>query len=135
MWRIRHRGPGGDVTVSQGEKTVLTIEVTERAVDRNRVVATFRTKILRAGIVDYLFVYSAAAPRDDAREAAERYFSQGHEINFLQVKEWILHNLGTMGSRGRALFMEKIVQLLDSSQVPAVVKVRWNEILESLVAN
>lgn len=82
----RASGVGGDVTVSEGGQDVLAIEITERPIERSRVVSTFNTKIVRAGIEEYLFVYSNSLPADDARQAARQYFSQGHEINFVQIQ-------------------------------------------------
>ena len=48
-------GVGGDVTITRGNQTLLAVEVTERPLDRSRVVATFNTKIAPGGIEDYLF--------------------------------------------------------------------------------
>ncbi|MEQ1889316.1 MAG: restriction endonuclease, SacI family [Alphaproteobacteria bacterium] len=127
-------GAGGDVTVRGDKRLLLAIEVTERPIDKARVVSTFNTKIVEAGIEDYLFVYAHAEPGEDARQAARTYFSQGHEINFVQVQEWILNNLGTLGSKCRAIFTQEILKLLDTPQVPAKVKVAWNDILRNVVS-
>ncbi len=126
-------GAGGDVTVSLGGETVLAIEVTERPIEKSRVVSTFNTKVIRAGIQDYLFVYSSAIPSEDARKVARTYFSQGHEINFVQVNEWILNNLATIGAKGRALFTKEVLGLLGSKEVPATVKIAWNDIVREIV--
>lgn len=126
-------GAGGDITVTQDGNTVLAIEVTERPIEKARVVSTFSTKIVRAGIADYLFVYARSSPTDEAREAARTYFSQGHEINFLQVQEWIVNNLGTIGGRCRAIFTQEILNMLDSKEVPAAVKVTWNDVLRETI--
>lgn len=126
-------GAGGDITVTQDGNTVLAIEVTERPIEKARVVSTFSTKIVRAGIADYLFVYARSSPTDEAREAARTYFSQGHEINFLQVQEWIVNNLGTIGARCRAIFTQEILNMLDSKEVPAAVKVTWNDVLRETI--
>jgi hypothetical protein len=48
-------GVGGDITIKQGDKIVFAAEVTERPLERARVVATFNTKIAPHGIEDYLF--------------------------------------------------------------------------------
>lgn len=126
-------GVGGDVTVREGKKVLLAIEVTERPIDRARVVSTFNTKIVEAGIEDYLFVYAQAQPGADARAAARTYFSQGHEINFLQVREWIVNNLGTIGAKCRAIFTQEILRLFDTPEVPAKIKVAWNDIVKNIV--
>lgn len=127
-------GAGGDVTISLAGETVLAIEVTERPIEKSRVVSTFNTKVIRAGIQDYLFVYSNAMPSEDARKAARTYFSQGHEINFVQVTEWILNNLATLGAKGRAMFTKEVLALLGSQEVPASVKIAWNDIVREIVS-
>ena len=59
-------GAGGDITVKSNGETLMTAEVTERPVDRTRVIATFNTKIAPHGIEDYLFfVKSSAIGPDD----------------------------------------------------------------------
>lgn len=126
-------GAGGDVTVREGKTILLAIEVTERPIDKARVVSTFNTKIVEAGIQDYLFMYANAKPGDDARQAARTYFSQGHEINFLQVQEWVVNNLGTLGAKCRAIFTQEILKLFDTPQVPAKLKVAWNDIVKNVV--
>jgi hypothetical protein len=126
-------GAGGDVTVREGKSVLLAIEVTERPIDKARVVTTFNTKIVEAGIQDYLFVYAHAEPGDDARQAARTYFSQGHEINFLQVTDWIVNNLGTIGAKCRAVFTQEILKLFDTPEVPAKIKVAWNDIVKKVV--
>ena len=126
-------GAGGDVTVTEGGNVLLAIEVTERPIDKARVVSTFNTKIVRAGIADYLFVYANAQPADEARAAARTYFTQGHEINFLQVQEWIVNNLGTIGAKCRGIFTHEVLDLFDTKQVPAKIKVAWNDIVKAVV--
>jgi hypothetical protein len=127
-------GAGGDITVTLAGETALAIEVTERPIDKARVVSTFNTKVMRAGIQDYLFVYSDATPAEDARKAARTYFSQGHEINFVQVKEWILNNLVTLGGKCRSAFTKELLALLDVREVPASVKIAWNDLVKKVVA-
>ena len=127
-------GAGGDITVTLAGEIALAIEVTERPIDKARVVSTFNTKVVRAGIQDYLFVYSNAVPAEDARKAARTYFSQGHEINFVQVKAWILNNLVTLGSKCRAVFTKELLALLDVREVPASVKIAWNDLVKKVVA-
>jgi hypothetical protein len=115
-------GAGADIIVTLAGEIALAIEVTERSIDKARVVSTFNTKVLRAGIQDYLFVYSNAVPAEEARMVARTYFSQGHEINFVKVKEWILNNLVTLGSKCRAGFTKELLALLDVREVPASVR-------------
>lgn len=127
-------GASGDITVMKAGGVVLAIEVTERAIGKSRVVSTFNTKVLHAGIQDYLFVYSSAPPGDDARAAARTYFSQGHEINFVQIKPWILNNLATLGSKCRSVFTKEMLTLLDGRDVAASLKLVWNDAVGKLVA-
>ena len=129
----RTSGVGGDVTVKQYGSIVLSIEVTERPIEKSRVVATFNAKIVRAGIEDYLFLYSVALPTGEARQAARKFFSQGHEINFLQVQEWIINNLGTIGAKCRGIFMNEVIELFAMGDIPASIKVAWNDAVKEVV--
>ncbi len=142
-WEIKWQGinvadraarVGGDITVTQDGHVMFAIEVTERPIEKSRVVSTFNTKIVQSGIEDYLFIYSKLLPSDDARQAARTYFTQGHEINFLQVTDWIVNNLGTIGAKYRTIFTQEVLALFDTREVPASVKVSWNEIVQELVA-
>ncbi len=126
-------GTGGDITVSLKGETLLAIEVTERPIEKSRVVSTFNSKIVRAGILDYLFVYASMAPTADARATARSYFSQGHEINFIQAKEWIVNNLATIGAECRGVYTKELLELLESRDVSASVKTAWNDIVRALV--
>jgi len=126
-------GAGGDITVTQAGNIVLAIEVTERPIEKARVVSTFNTKIVRGGIEDYLFIFSNLLPSDDARQAARTYFTQGHENNFLQVSKWIVNNLGTMGAKCRTIFTNEILQLFGTRDFPASLKVAWNDLVKELV--
>jgi len=127
-------GAGGDITVRSLGETVLAIEVTERPINKSRVVSTFNTKVVRAGIQDYLFVFSSAVPTEDARNAARAYFSQGHEVNFVQAKDWMVNNLATIGAKCRSKFTKELLTLLDGRDVPAAVKISWNDIVRKLVS-
>ena len=55
-------GEAGDITIKRGSEVVIAAEVTERVVERSRVVSTFTTKIAPLGIQDYLFFVKEAAP-------------------------------------------------------------------------
>ncbi len=125
-------GGAGDITVSSAEKIVLAAEVTERIVDRSRLVSTFKTKIAPQGIEDYLFFVNSSTVDRDSRRQAHQYFSQGHEVNFLDIKTWILMCLATMGKRGRANFNGILVHLLEESGVPSLMKVAWNDQIAKL---
>lgn len=120
-------GAGGDITISSRGQVLMAAEVTERSVDRARVVATFTTKIAPSGIEDYLFFTLPERITADARQQAHQYFSQGHEVNFLEIKEWIIAVLATIGARGREIFNKKFLDLLDSPEVPSALKMKWNE--------
>lgn len=128
----RASGAGGDITIRKDEETHLAIEVTERTVERARVVSTFNTKISRNAIKDYLFLVTREPP-DEAREAAGQYFGQGHDISFLNIRSWIIQVLGTIGTDCRQLFTRKFLALLDQNSVPAALKVRWNALVQDLV--
>lgn len=141
-WEITHQGINvsdkasgavGDVTVAHDGKVLLAIEITERVIEKDRVVSTFNTKILTSGIEDYLFLYSNNAPSEDAHAIARTYFSQGHEINFLPVADWLINNLATIGRRCREHFTAELVQAVDAPNVPARVKLGWNNIVHATV--
>jgi len=127
-------GAGGDITIAEGQTVLMAAEVTERAVDRSRVVATFNTKIAPTGIADYLFLLKDAAVSDDVREQARQYFAQGHDVNFLEIKEWILMTLGTLGREGRERFIDEAAEQIAAEKMPRAVKVHWNEALAQLTA-
>ena len=88
---------------------------------------------MRGGIEDYLFIYSNSLPTDDARQAARTYFTQGHEINFLQVADWIVNNLGTIGAKCRIIFTQEVLALFGTRDVPASVKMSWNDLVKELI--
>ena len=125
------RDAGGDITIRKNGAIHFAIEVTERPVERARVISTFNSKISRYAIRDYLFLITRE-PAEDAKEASQQYFGQGHEVNFLHIKVWIVHILGTIGSDGRQLFTHKFLSLLDEKSVPATLKVRWNALIREI---
>lgn len=130
----RASGVGGDITVRRGGRVVLAVEVTERPIDRARVVSTFNTKIAPHGIGDYLFFFSSAAPADEAYAVARQYFAQGHDISFLPVRDWLLHTLGTVGPRCRGTFTSAFLELLGRRETPANLKLAWNEAVRDLLS-
>ena len=127
-------GAGGDITIRRNHEIVLVVEVTERPIQRERVVSTFNTKISPSGLDDYLFLYSVNAPSQDARAAAQKYFAQGHEINFVSVREWIITTMTTIGPKCRAMFTVKCLELLGAKGVPAAVKQTWNDQVAAVAA-
>jgi len=120
-------GAGGDVTISVDGQILLAAEVTERPVDSNRVMTTFNTKISPQGIGDYLFFTPLAGLSEQVRLQARQYFAQGHEVNFLEVKDWILMLLATLGIKGRGIFNRQFMELLGASDIPRSLKVAWNQ--------
>jgi hypothetical protein len=125
-------GAGGDITIKSGDQVMLSAEVTERPIDKNRVVATFNTKIGPAGIEEYLFFVHIKNVDPEAAKQAQQYFSQGHEVNFLEIKDWILMTLATIGRQGRGKFNQKMISLLEDPDIPKYMKVSWNEQIEAL---
>lgn len=121
----RAAGVGGDITIFQGQSILLAVEVTERPIERSRVMSTFQTKIAPQGIDDYLFLVRGETGEDAMRQARQ-YFSQGHEVNFLEIKSWILMVLATIGKAGRAIFNEAVLAKLTDSEIPAELKLAWN---------
>jgi len=127
----RAAGASGDITIRAGDDLFLAAEITERTVDAERVETTFQTKIAPENIEDYLFFAPATT---EARESAARYFAQGHEVNFVEIKIWITQVLATLGARGRRLFMTKMVELLEENDVPATLKMAWNRLAEAVIS-
>jgi hypothetical protein len=128
-------GAAGDVTVTDREgATFLVAEVTERVIDRNRVIATFRSKVTQHNLEDYLFIHSDAAPESEALKAAERYFSQGHELIFVNVLDWTYNLLASLTVVGRRSFVAELIALVDSDETPARLKVAWNGLIRDVLA-
>lgn len=125
-------GAGGDITINKNGENLCVIEITERPIDKSRVVSTFNSKIVRKGITDYLFIYKNNSPSQETISVAGKYFAQGHEINFIQIHFWVYNNLATLGSKCRDVFLEELIDLLSKKDVPSVLKVKWNEIIRSL---
>lgn len=109
------------------------MEVTERQIDRDRVAYVFDTKIAPNGLDDYLFFYTAREPTPEARETARQYFVQGHDINLIQIRDWIITILTTIAPRCRRIFTERLRELLAGDGVPAALIVAWNEQVRNLV--
>ena len=126
-------GTVGDITVSENGTTILAIEVTERPIDRPRIVATFKTKIAPSGTEEYLFFITSSSPTDEARATARQYFGQGHEISFVVTKIWAVNILATLGSNCRAIFTNELIRLLDRNEVSSAIKTAWNDLMHNLV--
>ena len=124
-------GATGDIEIRSQGRTVLAAEVTERVVDKHRVRTTFETKIAVAEVHDYLFLVTAS-PKADAKIQARQYFSQGHEVNFADIETYILATLLSVGVTGRAAFNQVLTSRIDAADVPAALKVAWNEQIQAL---
>jgi hypothetical protein len=142
-WEIRHQGlneadaaaeQAGDITISVGGKAFIVCEVTERIVNKARVVSTFTEKIGPSGIEDYIFFvnFRAVGPDQEAVKQAQQYFNQGHEVTFVDIRTWALNLLVTFGKDVRRSFTAKMVSFLDASEVPRNAKVGWNERIQEL---
>lgn len=129
----RPSGAGGDITIKRGTKVLMAAEVTERPVEKSRIIATFQTKIAPQGIEDYLFLLSEK-PDEEVMLQARQYFSQGHEVNFLSIKNWILVILATIGKTGRAIFNAVLSEKLQDADIPAALKMAWNKQVERVTS-
>lgn len=124
-------GAGGDVTVREDGVIAFAAEVTEREVSSERVVATFQTKIAPNAIADYLFLITDGVA-EQAHAQARSYFAQGHEVNFIQVKDWIHQTLVTVGSAGREAFFAALMERLRDEETPTAMKTAWNDQVDRL---
>lgn len=127
------KGAGGDITVQRNDEIVISIEVTERKIDIDRIRSTFAAKISPNQIENYLFLHSTAEPTSEAKVLAKTYFAVGHEINFLPTIDWVLIILTTLGNKGREYFIQNLLNLLDQSHIPATLKVAWNRHLQAII--
>ena len=128
-------GAAGDVTISKDGEIVKAIEVTERPIQGTRVVTTFNSKISTSNVQEYLFVYTSATPSDDAYAVAKTYFSQGYDINFIKLSNFVISVFMAGNSTTRSIFMEKMLTLLRQGDIPASVKTAWNDALQSTIQN
>jgi hypothetical protein len=125
---------GGDVMIMENEHIILAVEVTERRVDKSRVVSTFDTKIAPCGIEDYLFVVKDNNDVVTAMDQAKRYFSQGYEVNFVEIKSWICAVLAVLGAKGREAFLRDLTKSLSAEGIPATLKQAWNNVVLHLTS-
>jgi hypothetical protein len=130
----RSSGAVGDVSVTKGEKVIFAAEITERQVERNRVVTTFNTKIAPSSIVDYIFFVTNSNQPDDSRQQAEMYFTQGHDVNFVIIQQWMVQMLITLGNEGREIFNRFLFDALSNAGTPRLVKVAWNKAVEAITS-
>jgi hypothetical protein len=140
-WSVEHQGinvsdkasgASGDITIRHNGEVILAAEITERVVDEQRVMATFDTKIAAKNIEEYLFLSPDGTRHGQARKLAQRYFSQGHEISFLDIRPWIVNVLSIVGSKGRTAFIDKMASHVGGVDVSSVLKIAWNEAISSL---
>ncbi len=127
-------GAGGDITIRSEGKTLMAAEVTERPLDKDRILTTFNTKIAVAGLEDYMFFVKKTVVSPEVRLQARQYFAQGHEINFVDIKTWILMSLSTMGTAGRTIFNECLIELLNAPDMPKTLRVKWNEQIQRITS-
>jgi len=128
-------GAGGDLTIRKSGRILLSAEITERPVEKSRVVATFNMKISPAGIEDYVFFVKTPTEMEEASLQARRYFAQGSEVNFVDMKTWILTSLVTIGKDGRSRFNAYLTDQFGGDGVPRSLKVAWNETIGKLTAS
>ena len=126
-------GAEGDVTIKSNDTTVLAIEITERPLDQRRIVSTFNAKIIHNDVKEYLFIYTNTEPDESAKQTARNLFSQGYEINFVNVVEMIIHNFLVLPAITRDIFTNKMMVLLESRDVPATIKVKWNDSVKTVL--
>jgi len=96
-------------------------------------VDTFATKIAPAGLADYVFLVNIRLIPAEAKEQAERYFAQGHEVNFVDIRGWISDSLATVGVKGRSLFNAHLQGLLEGEGIPQQLKAAWNGAIQSMI--
>jgi SacI-like restriction endonuclease len=125
-------GAVGDITISKGGTVILGVEVTERSIDQARVTSTFNQKVGPSGLADYLFI-TTVSPEEGALAAARRYTGVGHEMNFVPLAEWLVHNLATVGPACRSMFQAKMIDLLSARGVPAEIRVAWNDKMDEAI--
>jgi hypothetical protein len=127
-------GATGDITIRDGQRIVLAVEVTERPVDKERCISTFDTKIAPNSVDDYLFLVGTTQQDEGALQQARKYFAQGHDVNFLDVESWITRVMSLTGPDGRSVFIRQMITYLDCLDVPARLKMAWNDTLAKIAA-
>jgi hypothetical protein len=127
-------GAGGDITIRKSTKLLLVAEITERIVDKSRVISTFNSKISPEAIDDYIFFVNTVNANALATDQAEQYFAQGSEVNFVDIKTWLNMSLATLGKDGRSVFNSQLRSVLDSDDTPRSIKVGWNDLVAKLTS-
>ena len=126
-------GAEGDVTIKVNGTTILAIEITERPLDQRRIVSTFNTKIILNDVKEYLFIYTHTVPDESAQQAARNLFSRGYEINFVNIVEMIKNNFLVLPASAREVFTNKLMILLESRDVAAAIKIKWNDSVKAVL--
>ena len=125
----------GDISVIDvtTKNVLLGVEVTERQIDENRVISTFNTKIVKNAVEDYLFIYTTSEPDINARRAAEKYYSQGYNLNFVNLSTWTKMHLSILGIAGRQYFLMTLIDILENDkQINSKIKVHWNQVIQKI---
>ena len=125
---------GGDIVIRKNGVVLMAVEVTERPVDEARVVSTFRTKIAPAGIADYVFMVNLRSIPEDALRQAEKYFAQGNEVSFVDIRIWAYNTLVTVGQSGRLIFNKHLQESLSRPDIPSQIKVAWNSAIADITS-
>jgi len=81
-----------------------------------------------------LFFVNEPSETEDARAQAGKYFSQGSEVNFVDIRTWTRMTLVTMGKGGRAAFNASLTELLSGDDMPRSVKLGWNNIIDQVTS-
>jgi len=126
-------GAEGDVSIKTDGMTVFAIEITERPLDHRRVISIFNTKIIHNDVKEYLFIYTNTEPDESAKQTARNLFSQGYEINLVNVIEMIVNNFLVLPASARVIFTTNMMSLLESRDVPASIKIKWNESVKAVL--
>jgi hypothetical protein len=69
----------------------------------------------------------------DVLEQAQKYFAQGHEMNFVSIKDWMMIILATMGKPGREIFLREFLELLEEPGTSQFIKAAWNDQVSQLI--
>lgn len=121
-------GAVGDITIRKNGALIRGIEVTERPIGAARVRTVFDEKISPNNIRDYLFV-TTAEPDEEAHQVAQQYTAAGNEINFVNLRNWVIANLASIGPACRTIFQDRLIDQF--SAATADLKVAWNEKLDA----
>jgi hypothetical protein len=125
---------GGDITIKEEGIPVMTIEVTERPLSAPQVRSTFRTKVVPNKVEDYVFLVHIDRISDETKTRAHRFSAQGYEINLVDIYDWLVGSLVTIGLDGRQRFQDNLIRHLSDPTVPKALRLMWNEEIERLVS-